>query len=118
MAFDMPPVARNSILAEEPQAGPSTSAGYRITIDVNPDGTFAVSKLPSLKDSPDKADRNSNEVMASTFEGAVKAAIQIYKDNPIGEEGQTQFEAGYGGRDTSSGMADVPRQRMHGGGMQ
>ena len=86
------------------------SAGYHVTLYVNADGTFNVKgPVPHEPEAPvsesetmpgepsmmEGADPSEAGEPLPNIGAALKAVLQIVKDNPIGESEQQNFEAGY-----------------------
>ena len=79
------------------------SAGYHVDLHVHPDGTFRVlgpephaEAMPEDGVDPSEgADPSEAGEPLPNIGAALKAVLQIVKDNPIGESEQQNFEAGY-----------------------
>lgn len=81
---------------ESEPATPDLSAGYHVMLYVNADGTFAVSgPEPHEPEPPGGEVEQAGGEPLSNIGQALKAVLQIVKDNPIGQSEQEQFEAGY-----------------------
>lgn len=81
-------------------------AGYTICIDCLPSGTYRTRKIPlhqeqEQEDGPtaEGLPGPDNEAMdVESFEQALKAAVMIYRQNPMDSAEQAQMEAGYQAR--------------------
>ena len=96
------------------ETGGDEGDGYTLCIDVKPDGTFHVAKEPLEGPGEEAAegqpggeggtptppmDGSGGEEEGEdvdTFEDALKCALRLYRDNPISNNPEAQFTAGYG----------------------
>ena len=77
--------------------------GYVIEISCLPDGTYKVSGPEPLQEeaqeeqgeTPDADDKGED---FDSIGAALKGVLQMIKDNPMGDNAQSQFEAGYASR--------------------
>lgn len=86
--------------------GAAEEAGYEITIAVRPSG-FTVSKGALDADAADPANpagAGADAQTASDFTAALKMAVKIYKENPVGADEQASFDAGFGGTKPAPGQ--------------
>lgn len=97
----MPPTPAQPNAPQPEPADESTSGeGYEICIQVHADGTFAVSKEPldDASEAPDSQALGMAEKPDSTvptFEDALRAALKIFKTNPVNANEETQFQSGH-----------------------
>jgi len=90
MADDAAMMADDAAMMAEEEPAPE---GYVIEIVVKADGTFAVSK----EDVRMEAEEGPGEE-AMSFDSlgqAMKAVMDIVKENPVGASEQSQFDAGF-----------------------
>lgn len=93
----------------EDLAAGATAEGYLVEISVYNDGSYAVAKKDMLAQAPEAADMIEDGIGAEIGEeamlggerlgslsDALKAAMQIIKDSPVGMSAETQMEDGYG----------------------
>ena len=86
------------------------SAGYHVTLYVNADGTFRVmgpephepearvsesETMPGEPSMMEAGDPSDVGEPLPNIGAALKAVLQIVKDNPIGQSAQQSFDAGY-----------------------
>jgi hypothetical protein len=84
---------------EAPEATEEPERGYFIGIKVYGDGNFAVCRKPLPAEGDVTEDKNTyQEMPVNTFEQALKAALKFYQANPVSQNEQEQFQAGYAGR--------------------
>jgi len=98
----MPMSAAPAMMAEEPAMmgedammaeDTAMAEGYVIEIIVKADGSFAVSKEELRAEAEEGP---GEEAMSYDSLGqAMKAVMDIVKQNPVGESEQSQFDAGY-----------------------
>lgn len=105
----MPPPSSSSPVPGDMMGGPyapdndtvDMSNGYRICLDVLPDGTFTVEKAPLPAD-PSTREPGYEETPGAdaveNFEDALRSAFRIYKDNPVDGSEQSSFDAGFAGQ--------------------
>lgn len=77
--------------------GGNESGGYEIVITVDPRGSFTVSRGDGAGET------------VESLEMALKAVIGIYRDNPVGQDTQEQFAAGFSGQEMMGGSGNVGR---------
>lgn len=95
----------NGAQAEYPAPAPTSAApaqggGYKICLLVKADGTFSVYKEDVAEEMREReaAAGSDHGDSISDFGDALRAAMQIYKENPIGESDQASFDAGFTGK--------------------
>ena len=95
---DQPAAAPDASAAAPDAESSAGSEGYEICLCVYADGTFAVHKDPLESPSQEQAEGegNESEQHVTSFEDALKAAVQIYKANPVQASEQASFESGFG----------------------
>ena len=96
MAEDPAMMGEDAMMAEDTAMMDETemAEGYVIEIVVKADGSFAVSKEDLRMEA---AEGPGEEAMSYDSLGqAMKAVMDIVKQNPVGESEQSQFDAGYG----------------------
>ena len=86
-------------MMEEPDVeaeagGPST--GYCIRLHVLEDGTFKVGEPEPYVDDDETAAPTGQDYQ--TIGDALKGVLEVIRDNPVGNDDQKAFEAGYGAR--------------------
>lgn len=96
------PVSGEEMTAESPEEG------YRIVTTVTRQG-FTVSQEPlEAEGQPDMAGAEgmveAEPQMLTTFEDALKAAVRIYKQDPIGASDDKHFDSGFEQGHGSQGM--------------
>ena len=104
-------MAEDTMLMAESEdlAAGAPAEGYLVEISVYNDGSYAVTKKEMLPQAPDEADMIEDGIGAEMGEeammggerlgslsDALKAAMQIIKDNPTGMSAETQMDDGYG----------------------
>ena len=104
-------MAEDTMLMAESEdlAAGATAEGYLVEISVYNDGSYAVTKKEMLSQAPDEADMIEDGIGAEMGEeamlggerlgslsDALKAAMQIVKDNPTGLSAEMQMDDGYG----------------------
>ena len=67
---------------------PPSQEGYRISLQVFPEG-FTVSGPLPIEETP-------SENLIPNIRDAFREVLQIHKDNPMSHDAQEQFGAGYG----------------------
>ncbi|MBI4001398.1 MAG: hypothetical protein HY348_06415 [Nitrospira defluvii] len=86
--------------AEAEPAPAASGGGYKICIRVNADGTFSVYKedvAEGMKEGEPAAQGEAGAPI-SDFGDALRAAMQIFKENPVGDSEQASFDAGFQGK--------------------
>ena len=104
-------MAEDTMLMAESEdlAAGATAEGYLVEISVYNDGSYAVIKKDMMAQAPDEADMIEDGIGAEMGEeammggerlgslsDALKAAMQIIKDNPTGLSAEMQMDDGYG----------------------
>ena len=104
-------MAEDTMLMAESEdlAAGATAEGYLVEISVYNDGSYAVIKKDMMAQAPEAADMIEDGIGAEMGEeamlggerlgslsDALKAAMQIIKDNPTGMSAETQMDDGYG----------------------
>ena len=78
-------------------------AGYMIGIKVHGDGSLTVCKKPL----PTEDEKSAyDEMSVESIEQALKAALKLYKTNPVGSDQQAAFAAGFGGLNNQSSATE------------
>jgi len=83
---------------ESAPAESDLSKGYTIELSVLPDGTYQLSPPEPLEDEAEEEMGEAGSEVGETFPSigeALKAMLRMIKTNPVGEDGQAQFGAGY-----------------------
>ena len=103
--------AEDAMLMSESEdlAAGAPAEGYLVEISVYNDGSYAVTKKDMMAQAPEAADMIEDGIGAEMGEeamlggerlgslsDALKAAMQIIKDNPTGMSAETQMDDGYG----------------------
>jgi len=96
-----PPMAAPAQEAESPSE--DQGEGYRICLDYLPDGTYRVTKTEreSEPTEPTETPEGGAPPAAEdgqsfdSFEAALKGVVQLHHANPMTENPQANFEAGY-----------------------
>lgn len=111
MGSPQPEMAEDTMLMAESEdlAAGATAEGYLVEISVYNDGSYAVTKKDMMAQAPDDADmiedgigtEMGEEAMLGgerlgSLSDALKAAMQIIKDNPTGLSAEMQMDDGYG----------------------
>ena len=104
-------MAEDTMLMAESEdlAAGAPAEGYLVEISVYNDGSYAVTKKDMMAQAPDDADMIEDGIGAEMGEeammggerlgslsDALKAAMQIVKDNPTGLSAEMQMDDGYG----------------------
>jgi hypothetical protein len=95
-AMAAPAMAEDAMMADDAMMAEDApmDEGYVIEIVVKADGTFAVSKEDLRVEA---AEGEGEEAMSYDSLGqALKAVMDLVKNNPVSESEQSQFDAGYG----------------------
>lgn len=81
---------------EEPTGPPDLAAGYCIEFYVYGDGTYGVGEPHAIADKPDAgAEEDNEDTHIPDLTAALKRLLNVVKTNPIGEDENEQFNAGY-----------------------
>ena len=81
-------------------AAADLTQGYCIEVSVLPDGTFKVSGPEPLAAEAAEEQGEAGSEIGQDFDsigGALKGVMDIVKANPVGDNEQANFEAGYSG---------------------
>ena len=81
---------------EEPEESKDLSQGYCVELYVNADGTYGVGEPEPLAE--EQAEGEATPEAIPDLTAALKKLLNVVKSNPIGTDGQAQFDAGYSGK--------------------
>lgn len=97
-----PDPAASQPAPDQPDAPDASADGYEICIKVQADGTFAVTKEPLDEAAEPSTPGQAPEATAddaghtvNSFEDALKAALRLFKTNPVQVTEETQFQSGH-----------------------
>ena len=83
---------------DEEESSGDLSKGYSITFTVHGDGSYSIGEPSPIAD--EEAPEDGDTIPDLTQ--ALKRLLNLIKSNPIGEDAQSQFDAGYEASSTSA----------------
>lgn len=86
---------KNNPLTEEPSTSPSDlTKGYCVKLHVYGDGSFGVGEPEPMDDEAESND-DGDDAHIPDLTAALKRLLNVVKTNPIGDDEEAQFDAGY-----------------------
>ena len=84
----------SGMLNESQPENESQEGGYCVEFYVYPDGTYGVGK-PEPIDHDEEDEEDEDVQKTPDLTAALKTLLNVVKNNPVGENPQAAFEAGY-----------------------